>query len=93
MKERTSLLTTTVSGLLSGIASTYFYAISPLYASRDRLLTANLTSLVCMSPMVISLLLTLQHATNAYVFESIMFSAMLQIFARVWFNLAGIRHK
>lgn len=77
-----------VAVMISAIASTYNSAISPLYAKGDRILSANLITLMCTLPMVCLILFIVfgYQKIEDYVFPAIVMASVLQISARVFYN-------
>lgn len=78
---------------LSGCAATFASAVSPLYAGRARILSANLLTAVAMLPLLIPLVLApwLGPFSTPQVLALIVAGATLQLMCRVLYFFSGCR--
>lgn len=76
------------AALVSAIAGTYTNAVAPLYASRFRLFQANIITLLCMTPIVISLFAATAEGESSSGFVMLIIGsvALLQLGVRMWFH-------
>ncbi|MGZ3769090.1 MAG: hypothetical protein ACXVCP_07100 [Bdellovibrio sp.] len=85
-KNVTCTVAILISGLFSSVMSTYTSAVSPLFASKERILISNVLTLLCMGPFFVLIWVAKAALSIEQVMGIITIMAILQLGMRMTFH-------